>query len=806
MKINKYIIGILSLAILSSITGCTNSSSRENLVSTKNLTADIKEKYKDQEFFNYTEALNDLKRSHIFQYEISDSVAEYFKTFTNNWNTIFKVYKDSDFSQEVAFSAERKDGVLYIAPARNPEYAIPDEDRGGYLNDIGEYKDWGNASQYYLIQYYDLKSGEELKKPEVTCFTIKTELNTAPKIELTLNDKGVAGLKWNEVEGAEKYIIFEFSESQEGKSVGRNIDIIATTDETSWSDNSEDKSKVNSHFRTASMSRDNLYGDLKGRLKKGEITQEEFDNAEITVEEKVTMKDRNVYLGVIAVDKNGGTSKIGNMIDKRQSASQIPWEVANYMNEGGIKPNGDNSKVRVDREIGLASSHVWITMCDGSMTQMLVNYDINNSKLDRIQFYNGETDENGNLKKDENGNPVNFSVENIDCVNVPYTIEGTPFKGYAQITNYDKNTYEKELVELKERQDALRERTGGVKKDDDLHGKSDNSGEVAEKLSNNYKVNASNALSEYLALQMLNGETVVSLNDFKESQNQDYLIDAWYEAVYQNPLVLGVKGIRLDTKGNNLLISYNQSSKEQYEKQEEINEKVKTVIKEIIKDSMTDYEKEEAINDYLCKNAEYDKAALENAEKNNFEKVDEEFNDSFTAYGILINKKGVCASYSAAFQLLAQEAGVKSIVITGNLNGTMPHAWNRVNIDGEWYTLDVTNNDNEFFSNGLFNLSDRVSRDILVEDDLYIMNSKLSDYRAQGDKNEYYHKNQKYYDIASIADKLVEELNKQETVSLRTEYTLNEEEFYKIAADVMQKTQNKNLKGGYFMGVISLQK
>ncbi|MCQ4691469.1 hypothetical protein NE575_19840, partial [Clostridium sp. SL.3.18] len=40
-----------------------------------------------------------------------------------------------------------------------------------------------------------------------------------------------------------------------------------------------------------------------------------------------------------------------------------------------------------------------------------------------------------------------------------------------------------------------------------------------------------------------------------------------------------------------------------------------------------------AINQYLCDTAEYDMDALDNAEKNNFETVDEQFNDSLTPYG-----------------------------------------------------------------------------------------------------------------------------------------------------------------------------
>lgn len=56
-----------------------------------------------------------------------------------------------------------------------------------------------------------------------------------------------------------------------------------------------------------------------------------------------------------------------------------------------------------------------------------------------------------------------------------------------------------------------------------------------------YKVSANGALSEYLAVNMMNGSTAISLEDFPESADQEYLLDSWEEAVYQNPMVLGVE-------------------------------------------------------------------------------------------------------------------------------------------------------------------------------------------------------------------------------------------------------------------------
>lgn len=380
----------------------------------------------------------------------------------------------------------------------------------------------------------------------------------------------------------------------------------------------------------------------------------------------------------------------------------------------------------------------------------------------------------------------------------------------ARIFYVNKKTYSQELKKLKDRQDSLHSKGGSLKSESNMQ-----DAKAADDMEKDAKLDASisehvyanSALGEYLAVNMLNGNTRVSLNDFRESSDRNYLVDAWNEAVYQNPLILGVRSISLDTNTNDLLIQYDMTREEIKEKQEAIQAEVKKVAKEIIKDGMSNLEKEIAINDYLCMSAEYDNAALENAEKNDFKYVDESFHDSFNAYGILLKKKGVCASYAASFKLLADEAGLDSIVVTGYLNGNVPHAWNRVNIDGQWLTIDSTNNDNEVMRNALFNLPDKVARGTLSEDKLYMMDSEISAYKADVEDKEYYHLKKRFFDNKDeVVEKLSSELEKDGSTLLRTDYSLEDEAFKQIAQEVMQKTGDASLQGTTFLGMIYLQK
>lgn len=66
-----------------------------------------------------------------------------------------------------------------------------------------------------------------------------------------------------------------------------------------------------------------------------------------------------------------------------------------------------------------------------------------------------------------------------------------------------------------------------------------------------------------------------------------------------------------------------------------------------------------------------------------------------TAYGCLVEREANCEGYAKAFNLLASKAGLKSVLITGKNDKGENHAWNQVNIDGQWYNVDVTWDDTD---------------------------------------------------------------------------------------------------------------
>ncbi len=94
---------------------------------------------------------------------------------------------------------------------------------------------------------------------------------------------------------------------------------------------------------------------------------------------------------------------------------------------------------------------------------------------------------------------------------------------------------------------------------------------------------------------------------------------------------------------------------------------------------MPDWEKELLIHDYLVNNCTYDQEAEEAGD----------FTSANTAYGCLIEGSAVCEGYAEAANLLFRAAGLTSYYVEG-AGESADHAWNCVEIDGEYYWVDVT--------------------------------------------------------------------------------------------------------------------
>ena len=97
-----------------------------------------------------------------------------------------------------------------------------------------------------------------------------------------------------------------------------------------------------------------------------------------------------------------------------------------------------------------------------------------------------------------------------------------------------------------------------------------------------------------------------------------------------------------------------------------------------VKDGMSDLQKAIVLHDYLAVNCEYDETESENGTLPQ---------ESYSAYGALVNRTAVCQGYALAYKYLLNQAGIECYMVTSYV---MEHVWNLVKLDGQYYQVDVT--------------------------------------------------------------------------------------------------------------------
>lgn len=124
--------------------------------------------------------------------------------------------------------------------------------------------------------------------------------------------------------------------------------------------------------------------------------------------------------------------------------------------------------------------------------------------------------------------------------------------------------------------------------------------------------------------------------------------------------------------------------------EEEIREIQKSVdygyqeIISLIPDSADDYEKVKTVYTYLIDTVDY---------------VSTEHDQNIA--GVFWKKEAVCAGYARAVLLILEKLGIPCIYVEGDTRGSVEgHAWNIVQLNGQYYYVDATNGDQPEFLEG----------------------------------------------------------------------------------------------------------
>ncbi len=115
-----------------------------------------------------------------------------------------------------------------------------------------------------------------------------------------------------------------------------------------------------------------------------------------------------------------------------------------------------------------------------------------------------------------------------------------------------------------------------------------------------------------------------------------------------------------------------------------IYEMMRDILRNIINDNMSDYEKIQAIHDYICENVSYDYDLYYNGGS-------PKYSESGWLEGVFFNKQAVCGAFADTFTSMCNIEGIICVTVKGS-SKTDPsgHAWNKVYLDGNWYVVDTT--------------------------------------------------------------------------------------------------------------------
>lgn len=149
---------------------------------------------------------------------------------------------------------------------------------------------------------------------------------------------------------------------------------------------------------------------------------------------------------------------------------------------------------------------------------------------------------------------------------------------------------------------------------------------------------------------------------------------------------------KVAVKTGYVIPTYNSTSEEEAEKAakeaEEANEDaayyaeldsyVEPVIDQIITSDMSDYDKAKAVYDWICANIAYDYAGLETGTGNG------------DPLEVMQTGLADCGGYSGLFDYFMMKLGISCEVVNGSAPEGGYHAWNKVNINGQWLNVDAT--------------------------------------------------------------------------------------------------------------------
>ncbi len=314
---------------------------------TINVLANIKNKYASAAVDSpneFNEPIYNLANDYVFTFDCN---ADAFSSVHDN---VFGVYTTIDFENPDKYirncaSCYLENGKFIVEPATVDNfYDIPESTLTADTDTYGAWKTesdgtWGGLNKLYLVQKYDLQTGEKLAKPIITPFSIHHDIeSTTVKQKIDSNNNYY--LEWTPVNGASAYLVYQINDDA--------FHLVSKTTDTK-------------------TSADNFMGQLHSNMWSEIVNKELQENGyDTTTSEKITMNadlhnHKNSKFAVVAV-KNGQTSGISNIVDSNELADLLPYQVAD-----------NNMEITINTVTDIPT-YVNMTTVNDKTMQMVINY------------------------------------------------------------------------------------------------------------------------------------------------------------------------------------------------------------------------------------------------------------------------------------------------------------------------------------------------------------------------------------------------------------------------------------------------
>jgi len=563
----------------------------------------------------------------------------------------FQVFYDAALTKQAEYSVYQSDsggGVTISGTELGKTFGKTEAD---ILDEAGASRGrWGLHDEYFLVSRLE-KDGTERDKPLVTKFTVESEY-AAPEVTFgAADDSGGVTLSWESVEGADTYLIVHHEVTKRGDGVFK---LVAEVDGTEWSSAGDTESFEAKEAPFVSRQNIGLQAYNYRSQTEDDVTGGEEQDAG---EEEIAAETIGFDLGVIATD--GTAFSPYKPYDFTRSAGFLPLEVASNSTRA-LKNWGASGYIEGIENVQKVLPFVSV---DGR-TRSTVAYLDDSAVLDYgdrwVVPLRGRNTQLGEW--------------------IPITKRSTP-DPVAAIAQFNAAAQEAAPPTGMPRFDAF------------VAPENTDAEPVSEVPPTDYPVYGSTEFTRFLAGHLIAQTKSIDISEFVDTPGAPDPYDAVYEARAQNPYVFNVSYVGLRDGGDTLLVTYSLPNDEVAALQAQLKQRVDEVVAAVAPEGLSDREKVTALNEWLVSNAEYDDTAFATLQGDAFDGVPAGYEYAWNATGTLLQGLGVCASYSYAFNALANAAGVQTVVVTGDVLSGGPHAWNKVFVDGQWLAVDATWND-----------------------------------------------------------------------------------------------------------------